>query len=169
MAETPLRIMHPGFAFFPDDHVEGAPVQIDLDWLDNAAAAIGCRRTVGATASLRILELAYPGEMLDFHLSFKCEAGFAGQAHFCIRRVEDGKNASLYWFYQLVRRGDGVLRWCWQGCAGKGEAERLARYRPPFVQYGTSAGFYLTRLLAALAPPRGSLVRHAGRWTLKQP
>src|SRR5262249_62074766 len=106
MAATPIPRMPPRSVFSPDDTGEGEPVQVEIDWLDNAAAAIGYRRTVGATTSLRIIELAYPGEMLDFHLSFKCEAGFAGQAHFCIRRIEDGKNASLYWFYQLVRRDD---------------------------------------------------------------
>src|SRR4029077_7529842 len=99
-----VLVMHPWFVFFPNDNAEGDPVQVDIGWLDNTPPAIGARSTVGATPSLRIIELAFPGEMLDFHLSFKCDGGFAGQAHFCIRRIEDSKNACLYWFYQLFRR-----------------------------------------------------------------
>jgi hypothetical protein len=169
MADTTTPVMHPWFPFFPSDIVKGDPVQIDSGWLDQAATALMFRRPVGDTASLRILELNYEDDELDFHLSFKCEGGFAGQGHFCVRRKERGKNACLYWFYQVIRRKGGTLGWTWQGCAGKGDPELLSRFRPRGVHYGPLAQDCLTRLLRALAPPRGRLELHARRWTLWGP
>src|SRR5262245_34550796 len=102
MADTPVFDVHVWFPFFPRDTVKGDPVQIDLNWLDQAATAVSIGRMSAPSPSLRIIELAFEGEDLDFHLSFLCDGGFAGQAHFCVRRDDDGQNASLYWFYQLT-------------------------------------------------------------------
>jgi hypothetical protein len=160
--------MHPWFYGFPRAAAKGDHVQTDIDLVDLAASAVVFGKTIPRGDGLRVLNLAPAGEPLDFHLSFKCEAGFAGQAHFCVRREPDGKNAVLYWYYRLVRRPDGALRWTFEGCAGQGNPERLYEYRPRGVFYGSAANDCLNRLLAQYQK-KGRLAIHDGRWTFWAP
>ena len=167
--EADRKIMHPEWLWFPSTTEVGDRVQVQLDWLDNAAAGAMRKKLVGDTPTLRILELAVPSDSLDFHLSFKASGGYAQQAHFCIRRDALGQNACLYWFYSIIRRKDGKLAWSWEGCAGQGDSASLRKHRVPGIQYGTTAGRILDDLLKSLTSSRHVLEQHGNRWTLRGP
>ncbi len=179
MPNAPRSSMHPCFQLFPERTVHGAQVQIDLGFLDQAALSACGRHLTGDTNTLRIIDLAPDGDALDFHLSFKAEAGYAHQAHFCARCDALGQNACLYWFYALclgstpqgqaprpnALPGSSDLVWSWEGCAGQGDAKQLWGKGAKGISYGMSAVGVLSGLLKYFNS-NGRITNVRGRFTL---
>jgi hypothetical protein len=161
--------MNPAFPAFPNIQHPGEKVQVALHWLENVATLVSLTRLSVPAPTLRVMELAAPTDPLDFHLTFRADSGFVQDIHFCIRHREGGKNACLYWHYELVRDQGGRLEWNWKGWAGKGDGEAMRRYRTKGLAYGLSAGGILNRLLTALTKTGHTLERARGRWTLSGP